>query len=162
VTAPADLDDLSPTELNQLVSKLLAENAEQKRQIAELREEIARLKGLKGRPQIRQCRAKLDLKQGRSVNGFYRVGLVSDRGATAIRESFGHVKKVRSRKPHTPWAQLLGPKPEPRFFSELGVSPNGCAPCATEMGGGGYKRATVLAWPPATEHVDTIPAIAPS
>jgi hypothetical protein len=52
VTAPADLDDLSPTELKQLVLKLLAENAEQKRQIAELREEIARLKGLKGRPQI--------------------------------------------------------------------------------------------------------------
>ncbi|MBV8521643.1 MAG: hypothetical protein JOY71_05850 [Acetobacteraceae bacterium] len=45
VTAPADLDDLSPTELKQLVLKLLAENAEQKRQIAELREEIARLKG---------------------------------------------------------------------------------------------------------------------
>ena len=53
MTAPADLDDLSPTELKQLVLKLLAENAEQKRQIAELREEIARLKGLKGRPQIK-------------------------------------------------------------------------------------------------------------
>jgi hypothetical protein len=53
VTAPADLDDLSPTELKQLVLKLLAENAEQKRQIAELCEEIARLKGLKGRPQIK-------------------------------------------------------------------------------------------------------------
>jgi hypothetical protein len=53
VTAPADLDDLSSTELKQLVLELLAENAEQKRQIAELREEIARLKGLKGRPQIK-------------------------------------------------------------------------------------------------------------
>ena len=51
--APADLDDLSPIELKQLVLKLLAENVEQKRQIAELREEIARLKGLKGRPQIK-------------------------------------------------------------------------------------------------------------
>jgi Transposase IS66 family len=53
VIAPADLDDLSATELKQLVLKLLAENVEQKRQIAELREEIARLKGLKGRPQIK-------------------------------------------------------------------------------------------------------------
>jgi hypothetical protein len=53
VTAAGDLDDLSPTELKQLVLKLLTENAEQKREIAELREEIARLKGLKGRPQIK-------------------------------------------------------------------------------------------------------------
>ncbi len=53
MTAPADLEVLSPTELKQLVLKLLAENAEQKRQIAELREEIVRLKGLKGRPQIK-------------------------------------------------------------------------------------------------------------
>ncbi len=53
MTAPADLDDLSPTELKQLVVRLLADNAEQKRQIAGLREEIARLKGLKGRPQIK-------------------------------------------------------------------------------------------------------------
>ena len=53
MTAPAGLDDLSPTELKRLALRLLAENAEQKRQIAELREEIARLKGLKGRPQIK-------------------------------------------------------------------------------------------------------------
>jgi hypothetical protein len=53
VTAPADLNDLSPTELKRLALRLLAENAEQKRQIAELREEIARLKGLTGRPQIK-------------------------------------------------------------------------------------------------------------
>jgi hypothetical protein len=53
VTAPADRSGVSNSELQELVLKLLAENAEQKRLIAELREEIARLKGLKGRPNIK-------------------------------------------------------------------------------------------------------------
>jgi hypothetical protein len=53
VTAPPEIAGLSHAELEQLVLKLLSESAEQKRMIAELREEIARLKGLKGRPQIK-------------------------------------------------------------------------------------------------------------
>jgi len=53
VTAPPELSGLSNAELVQLVVKLLSESAEQKRMIAELREEIARLKGLKGRPDIK-------------------------------------------------------------------------------------------------------------
>ncbi len=42
VFAP-DLDGLQPAELKQLLLKLLEQNAEQQRLIAELREEIARL-----------------------------------------------------------------------------------------------------------------------
>jgi Transposase IS66 family len=53
VTAPAEISGLSHAELQQLVLKLLVENAEQKRALVELREEIARLKGLKGRPDIK-------------------------------------------------------------------------------------------------------------
>ena len=50
---PPDIDGRSPSELKQLVVVLLEENAEQKRVIAELREEVARLKGLKGRPPVK-------------------------------------------------------------------------------------------------------------
>lgn len=53
VVAPPDIDGLPSAELKQLVLKLVEENAEQARVIAELREEIARLKGLKGRPPIK-------------------------------------------------------------------------------------------------------------
>jgi hypothetical protein len=52
VTTPPALDGLPPA-WRELVLKLLAENTEQKRLIAELREEVARLKGLTGRPSIK-------------------------------------------------------------------------------------------------------------
>jgi Transposase IS66 family len=53
MVAPPDIDGVPPDELKQLVVKLLEENAEQRRVIAELRDEVARLKGLKGRPSLK-------------------------------------------------------------------------------------------------------------
>jgi hypothetical protein len=53
VTPSADLDALPPAQLRELVASLFAKLAELERANAELREEIARLKGLKGRPDIK-------------------------------------------------------------------------------------------------------------
>ena len=65
MTAPPGIDDLSSLGLTPLESKLLAENAELKREILALREEVARLKGLKGRPQIKPS----GMEKGTTPNG---------------------------------------------------------------------------------------------
>jgi hypothetical protein len=53
VSPPDSLDGLSPAQLRELVVDLFANLARLERTNAELREEIARLKGLKGRPDIK-------------------------------------------------------------------------------------------------------------
>src|SRR3712207_3213161 len=53
MASPDDLDALSPTELKALVLELLGKVAALEQTVAAQREEIARLKGLKGRPALK-------------------------------------------------------------------------------------------------------------
>ena len=79
MSTPDNLDDLSSTQLGELVVKLFVKLAEQDRTISNLRLEIARLKGLKGPPAIKPSGmdkgtepAKSDQQQRRPGRGKIR------------------------------------------------------------------------------------------
>ena len=89
VDSPLDIEDLSLEDLKRLVLEVLEENAKLRSENEALREEIARLKGLKGRPQLKpsgmdkQAKARQKAKQGRKQakrrRGAKRLAVDQDR-----------------------------------------------------------------------------------
>ena len=85
---PADVDALSGAELKALVLALVAKVTELERMVAVQRDEIARLKGLKGRPQIKpsgmeQATAPAPVRQnGRKGRRRFRTSRGTMRGAS--------------------------------------------------------------------------------
>src|SRR3954469_8804827 len=84
---PADPDALSAAELKALVGALLGKVAELERTVAAQREEIARLKGLKGRPKIQTSGREqpTEPKPPRDGKGRRRRGKVEPRVAVGER-----------------------------------------------------------------------------
>lgn len=89
VDSPLDIEDPSLEDLKRLVLEVLEENAKLRSENEALREEIARLKGLKGRPRLKpsgmdkQAKARQKAKQGRKQakrrRGAKRLAVDQDR-----------------------------------------------------------------------------------
>jgi hypothetical protein len=86
------VDGLGLEELKSLLVQVLEDNARLKAENAELREEIARLKGLKGRPQIKPSGMEKATEPGAAAKGQGKIGR---RGAKRTKLTITESKVVR-------------------------------------------------------------------
>ncbi len=72
--SPRNVDGLGLEELTSLLVQVLEDNARLKAENADLRDEIARLKGLKGRPQIKPSGMEKATQPGATPKGDRKIG----------------------------------------------------------------------------------------
>ena len=87
MSPPADIDALGLAELKNLVLELLAERAEFQRTIGALRDEIARLKGGPGRPDI-----KANVKSESKPSGMEKASQAQSTNASGKRRRRGSTR----------------------------------------------------------------------
>src|SRR5208282_4570778 len=99
MSPPPDIDALSPTELKSLVFKLLDEQAEFRRTIGALRDEIARLKGGPGRPDIKANIKPSGMEQASEAEPGKRPGKERRRGGVRAKLTIHEERKLRADAP---------------------------------------------------------------
>lgn len=96
---PENIDSLSPAELKLLVVKLLEEVADLHRTVAALREEIARLKGGPGRPNIKPNSKPSGMEQATDPKPPGRSNERRRRGSTRAKLTINEERKIKLPAP---------------------------------------------------------------
>src|SRR5271166_3126965 len=99
MSPPKDIETLSPTELKSLVLKLLQEQAEFRRTIGALRDEIARLKGGPGRPDIKANVKPSGMEKASEAQPSDPSGERRRRGGTRAKLTIDEERKLEADAP---------------------------------------------------------------
>ena len=99
MSPPPDIDALSPTELKSLVLQLFEEGAELRRMIAALRDEIARLKGGPGRPDIKANVKPSGMEKASEAQPSDPSGERRRRGGTRAKLTIDEERKLEAEAP---------------------------------------------------------------